>query len=83
MKTIEDIMVKVMNDQRVYQVDVKTPSIWVEVFELANMKSSKNCTNNGVRVMNALEKSKKFTKSYIKYDKDVRMFALKEEYRVE
>lgn len=82
MKTIEDIMVKVMNDQRVYQVDVKTPSIWVEVFELANMKSSKNCPNNGVRVMNALEKSKKFTKSYVKYDKDVRMFTLKEEYRV-
>lgn len=83
METIEEIMIKVMNQQRVYQVDIKTPSIWVEVFELANMKSSKNCTNNGVRVMNALEKSKKFTKSYVKYDKSIRMFTLKEEYRFE
>lgn len=81
-KTIAETMIDVMNKYGEYQVDIGTPSLWGEVFEACKMKPSKDCFNNGVRVMNALEKSDKFIKSYIQYKRLVRMFALKEEYRL-
>lgn len=74
-------MIEVMNKHGEYVVDIGTPSLWVEVFENCNMKSSKNCLRNGARVMDALEKSDKFIKSYIFYQRKVRTFSLKEEYR--
>ena len=81
-KTITETMIDVMNKYREYQVDIGTPSLWGEVFEKCKMKPSKNCLNNGVRVMNALEKSDKFIKGYIQYNRVVRVFTLKEKYRL-
>lgn len=80
-KKIVPTMIEVMNKYGEYQVDIGTPSLWVEVFEMCKMKGSKNTLHNGIRVMNALEKSDKFIKSYIKYQRTVRTFTLKEEYR--
>lgn len=74
-------MIDTMNKYNEYVVDIGTPSLWVEVFELCNLKSDRNCLRNGVKIMNALEKSDKFIKSYTYYHRKVRVFELKEEFR--
>lgn len=74
-------MVDIMNEQKDYDVDIGKRGMWVECYERAGMKSSKNVLRNGVRVMNALENSEFFEKRYTRLTSKVRWFFLKEEYK--
>lgn len=81
MKTIAEHMQDILNENNEYEVDIGRPWLWTECFERAKMSSSKGSKRLGYRVMDALEKSNMFDKSYIKYQKTVRVFTLKEEFR--
>lgn len=80
-KSIEDHMVDIMNENSEYEVDIGIPVLWTECFYRSEMKPSKNTLRNGYRVMDALDRSAKFNKKYIRYQRTVRVFELKQEYR--
>lgn len=80
-KSIAEHMRDVLNENGEEHVDIGRSWLWAECFERAGMISNKGSERLGYRVMDALDKSEMFEKSYINYNRKVRMFTLKEEYR--
>lgn len=81
-KTIAEHMVDILNEEDEIQVDIGRPWLWVECLERSKMDKSKGSKRLGSRVMDALDRSHMFERSYVKYGQSVRMFILKEEYRI-
>lgn len=80
-KTIAEHMVDILNEEGEEYIDVGRPWLWDECIKRSGMDTTAGSVRLGSRVMDAIEKSGMFEKSYIRYRTRARLFKLKEEYK--